>query len=65
MDRRRNRKHSNNWNNQKRSEQSRENKQKMLRHAKLSVLNAGSRLQILQVLLQTSLPENLSILTVY
>ena len=28
MDRRRNRKHSNNWNNQKRNEQSRENKQK-------------------------------------
>lgn len=28
MDRRRNRKHSNNWNNQKRAEQSRENKQK-------------------------------------
>ena len=28
MDRRRNRKHSNNWNNQKRSEQPRENKQK-------------------------------------
>ena len=28
MDRRRNRKHSNNWNNQKRSEQSRENKQR-------------------------------------
>ena len=28
MDRRRNRKHSNNWNNQKRSGQSRENKQK-------------------------------------
>ena len=28
MDRRRNRKHSNNWNNQKRSDQSRENKQK-------------------------------------
>ena len=34
MDRRRNRKHSNNWNNQKRSEQSRENKQKVFQFNK-------------------------------